>query len=299
MASWGDRMPAYIYWVTPLMLDATPDAPAAEAARAYAASPEHELGWLRKRLSIPRDEAAGRQFQRGLMSGDAAAACEATLQALRSGATPMGVAAGMAVAAAEQVNAVPAGDGVTLVHAAHVLHYVHSVHIATQHTQNPEIWPLLYTAACAVNSLGTASATATGAAVAPAARGSANLPSSPLGGLIPASMLRTIEQQIVEGDATGALSSVRRYLQMGHPSRALAGVIGTAASTRDVQAGQSDSLHILPLVAAAAEEYLTLPRGLEESGRIPLLAAAIRLCSELGTGHALADRVRAAIDEQG
>jgi hypothetical protein len=291
MASWGDRMPAYVYWVTPLLLDAAPDAPAAGAAQAYAAVPEHDLGWLRKRLSVPKEEAAGSQFQRALMASDAAGACEAVLQALRAGASPMGSAAGMAVAAAEQVNAVPAGDRDALLRAAHVLLYAHSVHVATTHTQNPLIWPLLYTAACAVNS------TRTSGAPAAIERGATSLPSSPLGGLIPASMLRSIEQQIVEGDATSALASTRRYLQMGHPPRALAGIIGSAASTRDVQAGQPQTLHLLPVVAAAAEEFLMLPRGLEASGQMPLLAAAIRLCDELGTGHALADRVRVVVEK--
>src|SRR5262249_21412789 len=43
MADWGDRVPAYIYWVTPLMLTDTPDTPVAETARAYAQQPEHDL----------------------------------------------------------------------------------------------------------------------------------------------------------------------------------------------------------------------------------------------------------------
>jgi hypothetical protein len=292
MASWGDRMPAYVYWVTPLLLDSAPDTPAAAAAQAYAAAPEHDLGWLRTRLSIPKEEAAGTQFQRALMAGDAAGACEAVLQALRAGATPMGVATGMAIVAAEQVNAVAADDRDALLRAAHVLLYVPSVHAATTHTQNPLIWPLLYTAACAVSSV-----RANGAPPV-IERGAVTVPSSPLGGLIPASMLRTIEQQVVEGDATSALASARRYLQMGHPPRALAGVIGAAASTRDVQASQPQTLHLLPVVAAAAEEFLTLPRKLEASGQLPLLAAAIRLCGELGTGHALADRVRAVVEER-
>ncbi len=292
MASWGDRMPAFIFWATPLMLDTAPDAPAAEAARAYMSAPEHDLGWLRTRLSIPKDEAAGPGFQRALVAGDGTAACEAVLQALRDGATPMGVAAGISVAAAEQVNAVAPGDREGLLRAAHALLYAHSVHAAMLHTQNEAVWPLLYTAACAVNSVGSAAGAPT------ADRALPNVPSSPLGGLIPASMLRTVEQQIVEGDTSSALASARRYLQMGHPPRALAGVVGAAASTRDIQPGEAQSLHILPLVAAAAEEYLNLPRALQQNGQMPLLAAAIRLCGELGRAHTLADRVRGVVEQQ-
>ena len=289
MADWGDRMPAYLYWVTPLILDAAPDAAPAHAARAYAAASEHDLTWLRKRLSIPKEEAAGPQFQRALFAGDASAACDAVLKALRDGATPMGVAAGMALAAAEQVNMVPMGNTDGLLHAAHVLLYTHAVHVATQHTQNAEIWPLLYTAACAVHSV-----RATGSS-AELERGAGSAASGSAGGLIPTSMLRKLEQQIEEGDTASALAAARRYLQMGHPPRALAGIVGSVAATRDVQRGQEHTLHVLPLVAAAAEEYLNLPKALSGGGQNALLTAAIRMASEFQTGHALADRVRAAM----
>src|SRR5258707_13942327 len=92
------------------MVDAGPGAAPAEAARAYGATAEHDLGWLRKRLSIPKEEAAGAGFQRAVVAGDAAAACDAVLRALRDGATPIGVAAGPAVSAARQVEALPPGD---------------------------------------------------------------------------------------------------------------------------------------------------------------------------------------------
>ncbi|HLZ23582.1 MAG TPA: hypothetical protein VKQ30_15830 [Ktedonobacterales bacterium] len=289
MADWGDRMPAYLYWVTPLMLDAAPNAAPGDAAAAYAAAAEHDLGWLRNRLSIPKPEAAGSRFQQALVAGDATAACDALLKALRDGATPMDAASGMALAAAGQVNAVPQGDTDALMRAAHVLLYTHAVHVATQHTQNPEIWPLLYTAACAVNSV-----RASGSA-AELERGASSVSSTAAGGLIPTSMLRKLEQQLEEGDTASALAGARRYLQMGHPPRALAGIIGSAAATRDVQQGQAHTLHTLPLVAAAAEEYLNLPRALASDGQNALLVAAIRLASELQSGHALADRVRAAI----
>lgn len=291
MANWGDRMPAYLYWLTPLLLDSAPDTAVAQAARDYAAASEHDLAWMRKRLSIPKNEAAGAQFQRAVVSGDATAACDAVLAALRGGATAMGVASGLAVAAAEQLNAAPSGDADALMRAGHVLLYAHSVHTATLHSQNPEIWPLLYTAACAVNSVASGSRAAL-------ERGAGATTSTPLGGLIPASMLRTIEQQINDGDTQGALAASRRYLQMGHPPRALAGVLGDAAASRDVVAGQAATHHILPFVAAAAEEYLTVPRGLEASSQATLLGAAIRLCTELGTAHAVADRVRSAIAAQ-
>ena len=291
MADWGDRVPAYIHWLTPLLIDPAPETPAAEAARAYAGDAGHDLRWLRTRLSIPKEEAAGATFQQALISGEAQDACDAVLQALRAGATPIGVAAGIALAAATRINAVSQGDRDGLLRVGQVLRYAHSIHVVMLQTQNPEVWPLLYTAACAVNAISVADGPA------PVERARAAV-SSPVGGLIAASMLRTIEKQIGDGDAAGALSSARRYLQMGHPSRALAGIIGSVAATRDAVAKDTQSLQILPVVAAAAEEYLTLPAALQAGGQNPMLNAAIRLAAELGAEHRVADHVRDAISSR-
>ena len=292
MADWGDRMPAFIFWVTPLMLDAAPDAPAAQTARAFASVSEHDLGWLRKRLAIPNEAAAGPQFQAAVMSGGGEAACAAVLQALQQGATPMGIASALTIVAANQINAVMPGDTDALLRTGQTLIYANSVHSATLQTQNPEIWPLLYTSAAAVNATGTSERAAL------SERGASNLPSTPLGGFMAASVLRSIERQIEDGDAAGAIAASRRYLQMGHAPRALAGVIGSVAAGRDVNPTEPVSFRALPMVAAAADGFLSLPKALAPSGQIPLLSAAIRLASELGTGHTIADRVRAGIDER-
>lgn len=289
MADWGDRMPAYIYWATPLMLDAAPQAPAGAAAAAYAAEEAHALGWLRTRLAIPKEEAAGSAFQRAIVVGDYTAACDAVLKALRDGATPMGVASGIALAAATEVVNVPTGDREGLMRTGHALLYAHAVHTATKQTQNPAIWPLLYTSACAVNAARNLTPSGQLAAARPAAQ------SVPMGGLIPASMLRGFEQQLASGDVPGALTVATRYLQMGHPQRALAGVIGSVAASCDADPAQPESLHILPIVAAAAAEYVNLPQALQNGGQNALLHAAVRLAGELTAGHSVADRVREAI----
>jgi hypothetical protein len=292
MAEWGDRMPAYISWVTPLLADSAPQSPAGEAAAAYAADNAHDLGWLRTRLAIPREEAAGSTFQRAVVEGDYVAACDAVLKALRDGATPGGVAAGLALAAAGEVNNVPEGDTEGLLRTGHALLYVNAVHYATHQTQQQQIWPLLYTAACAVNAARNVTPSGKLAAVRPA-------PSSvPMGGLIAASMVRKFEQQLADGDTAGALTVATRYLQMGHPQRALAGVVGAVAATRDASVAQPESLHILPIVAAAAGEYLDLPRALQNNGQNALLNAAIRLAAELAAPHTTTDRARAAITAQ-
>lgn len=291
MADWGDRMPAFIYWATPLMLDPTPDAPEAGAAQAFAAAPENDLGWLRKRLSVPKEDAAGPEFQSAIVAGDGAQACAAVLRALRNGATPIGVCSALSVIAANQVNASAQRDVAGLLRAGQTLIYTHSLHSAMIQTQNPEVWPLLYTGAVAVN----AGTSTTGGAAGE--RGASGPPSVPLGGFMAASMLRTIERQIADGDTGSALAASRRYLQMGHAPRALAGVIGSVAAARDINPRDPQSLRQLPMVAAAAEEFLNLPRALEPGGQPALLAAAIRLAAELGSGHTVADQIRASMDQ--
>jgi hypothetical protein len=293
MADWGDRLPAFIYWYAPLMADSSPGTAVEAEARAYLESPDHALGWLRTRLSIPREEAAGQVFQQALTAGSAESACAATLQALRNGATPMGVAAGISLASAAIVNQAPSDDGAGLRRAAELLLYTHSVHVATTQTQSEEIWPLLYTAACAVNAARPAGESAA------ASRGQRAATSMPVGGLIAASMLRNLEQQVRTGDTTGALQVATRYLQMGHPPRALAGVIGHVAAGRDTTTtGEPKQFHPLVLAAAAIEEYMMLPPALAAGQPNALVTAAIRLAGELDTGHRIADKVQGELDRE-
>ncbi len=287
MAAWGDHEPPLISWYPPLMLDTTPDAPVAKVASDFAAQSGHDLSWLRTRLAIPKEEAAGPTFQRALTAGDAEAACNAVLEALRSGATPRGVASGIALAVAGYINAVAPGDAAGLTRASHVLQYVHSVQLAMRHTQEAVVFPLLYTAACAVTGLG--------AVGAPAVQGTAAGGALVAGGLIPGAVLRSVEQQASTGDTAGAVATSRRYIQMGHPPTALAGILTTVAAQRDV-AGDAAAEHVLPAVTAACEAYLMLPGAIAEKGQNALLTAAIRLASELSGSRATADRVRGAIE---
>jgi hypothetical protein len=292
MADWGNRVPAFIYWFAPLMIEVTPGTPVEEATRAYSSIESHDLGWLRTRIAVPKEDAAGSVYQRALVAGSAQDACDATLQALRNGATPMGAAAAICLAAADLVSVVPAGDTAGLQRAGRLLLYTHSVQVATTQTQSPEIWSLLYTAACAVNAAGVGSGRAADQI------GSRAVSSTPVGGLIAASMLRTLEQVVRAGDTAGALAVAQRYLQMGHPARALAGVIASVAAGRDSETAVQTDFHPLVLTAAAVEGYLMLPQALAASGQNSLLLAAIRLAGELQSGHLLATSVQRAIDQK-
>jgi hypothetical protein len=288
LANWGVRVPPMIHWVVPLVVSGEADEALADQARAYAEAPGHDLGWLRTRLSVPKEDAAGPAFRRAVLEGDADAACGAVLTALRGGATQRGVASALAVAAAERLAAAPAGDRAALDRAGHTLLYANALHQVMRESQDPEVFPLLYTGALVVNALGRSPGVAPAAAI-PA--------STPIGGLIAPAMLRSLEHQAASGDTTGALTTARRYIQLGHAPMSLAGVMGAAASRRDTRAVP----HALPLVAAAAEEYLNLPGmgtgGMPNpsSGQSPLLTALVRLATEVAGETTLSDHVRDAI----
>lgn len=285
MAEWGGNNQPFIYWITGLLAGLGANSAIGETARAYAAAPQHDLSWMRTRLSIPKNEAAGEDFQTALTAGDASAACDATLAALRAGATPSGVASGMALAVAERVNSVPAGDTTALLDAGRVLRYIHAVATATRQTQHADTWPMLYTAACAVNALGSA-----------APVGLPSAPSIPVGGTLGGALLRQMEQQVATGEAASAIAAARRYMQIENAPRSFAGAVSLAVAQIDPAAGELGA-EAAPLMAAALEEYLALPAALANNGQNALLAAAVRLATDLRGDHARADRVNAAIEE--
>lgn len=285
MAEWGGNNPPFIYWITSKLADTRPNSLIGETARAYAADPKSDLTWLRTRLSIPKNEAAGGAFQAALTSGDAAAACDATLAALRGGATPSGVASGMALAVAERITTVPAGDSAALLAVGRTLRYIHGVAAAMRQTQQPDTWPLLYTAASAISALGQ---------IAPV--GLPATPSVPVGGLLPAGLLRQLENQVVMGDASSAIVAARRYMQIENAPRSFAGAVSLAIAQTDPVAG-APTAEAIPLVAAALEEYLALPAALANNGQNALLSAAVRLATDLRGDRARADRINAAIEQ--
>jgi hypothetical protein len=285
MAEWGGNGPPFVYWITGFLADARPNSPVGEAARAYAADARSDLSWLRTRLAIPRNESAGKDFQMALTSRDSAAACDATLGALRAGATPSGVASGMALAIADRVNAVAAGETAALLEAGRALRYIHGVATVMRQTQHPDSWPLLYTAASAINALG-----------APAPVGLPASPSVPIGGLLAAGLLRQLESQVATGDSGSAFIAARRYMQIENAPRSFAGAVSLAISQSDPVTG-APSAETIPLVAAALEEYLALPASLANNGQNALLGAVVRLATGLRGDHARADRVNAAIEQ--
>jgi hypothetical protein len=244
---------------------------------------------MKTRLAIPAEEHAGANYQRALLAGDATAACDATLAALRAGATPLGVASGMALAVAERISSIGLGDSASLTTAGQALLYVHSVATVMRQTQHHDVWPMLYTAAVAVNALG-ASIPASAAAL-PAAT---SMPVS--GGLIGSTLIRTVEQSAVAGDTPGALAAAQRFMRLENTPRAFAGVIGLVGAQTDAR-GADETASVAQLVAAAADEYLALRPALASGGQNALLSAGVRLATELRGDSGLADRVNAAIEK--
>ena len=288
MAEWGGRYPAFITWATAILADATPNDAIGETARAYASDPAHDLSWMVKRLSIPKEEAAGASYQRALLAGDATAACDATLAALQAGATPLGVVGGLALAVAERISALPLGETDALRAAGETLLYVHGVATVMRQTQHHDVWPMLYTASVAVNAL--AARIPANTAALPAA---ASMPIA--GGWIGPTLIRAVEQSALAGDTPGALAAAKRFLQLESTPRALAGVVGLVAA-RSAASGEGSAPTTMQLVAAAAEEYLALRPTLAADGQNALLTASVRLATELAGDHSLADRVAAAIE---
>src|SRR5258707_15893386 len=76
------------------------------------------------------------------------------------------------------------------------------------------------------------------------------------GGLIAPALLDTLREQLDAQDLAGALSTARRYIQLGHDARSMFAVIGLAAAQADAAADQG---HTLQIVQAAGEEYLAWP----------------------------------------
>ncbi|HEX8982029.1 MAG TPA: hypothetical protein VF792_04620 [Ktedonobacterales bacterium] len=286
MAEWGGRFPAFISWATKALADTSPNGAIGEAAKAYASDPAHDLSWMRTRISMAKEEAAGPAYQQALRKGDANAACDATLAALKAGATPRGIVSGMALSVADYINAIPQGDSAALTAAGQTLLYTHAVATVMRQTQHHDVWPMLYTAAVAVNALGQA-------AGAGALHASTSMPVS--GGLIGSTLIRTLEQSAAAGDTPGALAAARRFMQLENTPRAVAGALGMVAARSDASGAGSD-VSVAQVVAAAAEEYLALHPTLASGGQSALLAAGVRLASELRGDHSLADRVDSAIE---
>ncbi|HEY6539597.1 MAG TPA: hypothetical protein VIZ18_01625, partial [Ktedonobacteraceae bacterium] len=159
-------------------------------------------------------------------------------------------------------------DRDTFITVAHGLLFTAAARLAVTQVQEVEALPLLFTGACYLHALHAELP----AQAAPTQTSPAR--SSILGGgLIAPSLLETLSEQLNAQDLNGALATARRYLLLGHDTRAMFAVIALAASQADAM---SDAGHTLQITHAAGEEYMAWPASLRDTSIEGLLHVALR-----------------------
>jgi hypothetical protein len=93
------------------------------------------------------------------------------------------------------------------------------------------------------------------------------------GGLIAPALLDTLSEQLEAQDLTAALSTARRFVQLGHDARSLLAIIGLASATADAAADQG---HTMQIVQAAGEAYMGWPVALADISIEGFLQVALR-----------------------
>ena len=268
MAGWADKLPPFIHWLTPHLASSQPDAPFLKDVQAFLSDAAHDLKPLRTRLAPANDAAAGAALRQTILQGTLEETCAAVLAALNNGARGPAVGSAIALAAARRFLNTPEGDANASLRAAHGLLIASAARTAVSQVQNVEILPILFLAAAAVNALrDVEQVEAPPAGAHPRASAGALI-----GGILAPVLLRSLEQQLADGDEQAAQTSAHRYLQLGHPAHGLVATIASVACQGDAS---SDQGHSLLLAEAAAEEFLALPAHLQSEGEI-LLAVSVR-----------------------
>ncbi|HLW01095.1 MAG TPA: hypothetical protein VKT82_20725 [Ktedonobacterales bacterium] len=268
MAGWADKLPPFIYWLTPHLATSQPDAPFLKDVQAFLSDPAHDLKPLRTRLAPANNAAAGAELRQAILQGSLEDSIAAVLAALNNGAKGPAVGSVIALAAARRFLNTAQGDADASLRAAHGVLIASAARTAVSQVQNIEVLPILFIAAAAVNALRDVEpAEAPQPSTHP--RASAG---SLIGGILAPVLLRSLEQQLADGDEQAVLTSAHRYLQLGHPAHGLVATIASVACQGDAS---SDQGHSLLLAEAAAEEFLALPAHLQGEGEV-LLAVSVR-----------------------
>ncbi|GCE49095.1 hypothetical protein EI42_01613 [Thermosporothrix hazakensis] len=268
---WGDRAPNVLHWLAPhLPLKPQNDEPEwAKQVRDFANKPENSLAAVRTRLAPPKEESALALRQTLRSDVDTIQVCRAVNEAIiKGGASPRATASVIALAAADLLNTIGDEDRALFIRAAHGLLLAAAVRQIFTRVQDVEAMKLVYLSAAYINALHKE--------LAPQAQPAAPKEAAAKivgGGFIAGSQLETLQKQLVEGDYSGALTTARRYLKIGHDPRALFAAVGIAAGYTDANADQG---HTLQIVQAAAEEFVGWPRQLQETDRDSFIQAALR-----------------------
>ncbi len=252
---WGDRAPNIIHWLAPHLPLHTEEPAWVDTVRSFLSDPNHSVASYRTRLAAPKEEHTLPLRRLILSNADTPQICQGVYDALiRNGASSRGIGSVIALTATDLMQRVSDGDREAFIYAAHGLLFSASVRLVYAQTQEVEALPLLFMAASYLNALHKE------LAEQPAQPAGARSPVLG-GGLIAPALLETLSEQLDAQDLTGALSTARRYIQLGYDARSLFAIIGLASARADAAADQG---HTMQIVQAAGEEYLSWPATLSD-----------------------------------
>jgi hypothetical protein len=266
---WGTRIPNILHWLAPHIPVRTDEPAWVETVRGFLSEPSHSLASYRTRLSAPRDENALPLRRLILSEAIMPQICQGVFDALiKNGASSRGIGSVLVLTASDLLQRTNDTDRDAFLNVAHGLLFASAVRLAITQVQEVEALPLVFMAACYLHALHTELPAQAVATQASAAR------STILGGgLIAPSLLETLGEQLQARDINGALATARRYLMLGHDTRALFAVIALAAAQVDAAA---DAGHTLQITQAAGEEYMAWPVALRDANIDGLLHVALR-----------------------
>jgi len=266
---WGDRAPNIIHWLAPHLPLHTEEPAWVNTVRSFLSDSIHSLASYRTRLAAPKEEHALPLRRLILSNADTPQICQGVFDALiKKGASSHGIGSVIALTATDLMQRVGDGDRGAFVYAAHGLLFSAAVRLVFAQIQEVEALPLLFTSASYLNALhkelGEQTATAQPAGTRSPVLG---------GGLIAPALLETLSAQLDAQDLTGALSTARRFIQLGHDARSLFAIIGLASAKEDAAADQG---HTMQIVQAAGEEYLSWPATLSDTSIEGFVQVALR-----------------------
>ncbi len=280
---WGDRAPAFFYWLLPLLMQSAGEPEGAKAVRDYLAQPAHDLDFVRTRLALSDPTAAGAALRQAVATGTTAQVLDETFAALKRGANGTMVGAQVAVVAAEHLAGVPLNNAEVVNRAQIALRVANAARTATRQVQDLRVLPIIFHAANLVNQ----TIRVNGAQRAEPSAGAAGtgLP----GGLIESSVLRNVDRQIAARDEVGTRATVRRYAQMAFPARSLLGTFGQVAARANVAADGNGRGMLV--TQAAGETFLALTPAQQAAEGVALLDAIAHIIVAQPADQALAQRV--------
>ncbi|HXZ06024.1 MAG TPA: hypothetical protein VEH81_14415 [Ktedonobacteraceae bacterium] len=255
---WGDRAPNIIHWLAPHLPLHSEEPDWVNPIRSFLSEPGHSLASYRTRLAAPKEENALPLRHLIQSNAETLQICQGVYDALiTNGASSRGVGSIIALTATDLIQRVGDGDRNEFINAAHSLLFTAAVRLVFSQTQEVDALPLLFIAASYLNALHKEMGEQIATAQPPGTR-------TPIlgGGLIAPALLDTLSEQLDAQDLSGAFSTARRYLQLGHDARSLFAVIGLSSAKTDAAADQG---HTMQIVQAAGEEYLAWPTALTDT----------------------------------